>query len=42
MITACSFLSFAVTLREEDDPLYQPMPAHQLGVRAAEPAGAVA
>ena len=41
-ITTCSFLSFAVTLREEDEPLRQNLPRHELGIGIAEPVGVVA
>jgi NNP family nitrate/nitrite transporter-like MFS transporter len=42
MITACSFLSLTVTLREEDEPLRQYVPRPEIGVGAAEPVGVVA
>jgi NNP family nitrate/nitrite transporter-like MFS transporter len=42
MITACSFLSLTVQLREEDEPLRQSMPRHELGTHATEPVGVVA
>jgi NNP family nitrate/nitrite transporter-like MFS transporter len=42
LITTCSFLSFAVTLRPFEEPLYDANSRHQLGVDTAEPAGAIA
>jgi NNP family nitrate/nitrite transporter-like MFS transporter len=42
VITCCSFLSLAVKLREEDEPVRQGVPRHELGVGAAEPVGVVA
>jgi NNP family nitrate/nitrite transporter-like MFS transporter len=41
-VTACSFLNLSVKLDEEDEPLRHVVPRYQLGVDAAEPAGAVA
>jgi NNP family nitrate/nitrite transporter-like MFS transporter len=41
VITACSFLSLTVTLNEEE-PLRQPSPRHDLGVGTPEPVGVVA
>jgi NNP family nitrate/nitrite transporter-like MFS transporter len=42
VITTCSFLSFAVKLRDEDEVFHKAMPRHHLGVGAAEPVGVVA
>jgi NNP family nitrate/nitrite transporter-like MFS transporter len=42
VITACSFLSFAVNLCEEDEPLRQTLPRHEMGIGVAEPVGVVA
>jgi NNP family nitrate/nitrite transporter-like MFS transporter len=41
-ITACSFLSLTVKLREEDEPLRQMVPRPEMGVGSAEPVGVVA
>ncbi len=42
VITTCSFLSFAVTLRPSEETLYDVSPRRQPVVEAAEPAGAIA
>jgi NNP family nitrate/nitrite transporter-like MFS transporter len=42
LITTCSFLTFAVTLREESNPYHSSTPRHQLDAGTSEPAGAVA
>jgi NNP family nitrate/nitrite transporter-like MFS transporter len=42
VITACSFLSFAVNLREEDEPLRRTLLRHELGIGITEPVGVVA
>jgi NNP family nitrate/nitrite transporter-like MFS transporter len=42
MVTSCSFLTFAVKLREEDEPLRLHTKPHGFEVGAAEPVGVVA
>jgi NNP family nitrate/nitrite transporter-like MFS transporter len=42
LITACSFLCFAVQLREEDELLRQILPRHELGIGQTDPVGVVA
>jgi NNP family nitrate/nitrite transporter-like MFS transporter len=41
LITACSFLSLTVQLREEE-PLHHAVPIHEFGIGASEPVGVVA
>jgi NNP family nitrate/nitrite transporter-like MFS transporter len=42
LITTCSFLTFAVTLRADDETSRDAIPRHRLEVGSPEPAGAVA